>query len=166
MIHAVPLAKSTQMNRAAPTAPNTAPSPVSVTAPPAATDPPYTVNTAFIASIKPFSDDSRSGGRTSSTARIGIPYISSCPMPARAIATGMSRRGSTISSAAVEGSSIPTKEYSRIGTIAMNTPYEGLKSPAAIPWKPFWTPKMTADTVKNVSSTIWPIAPLDGSHLP
>ena len=39
-----------------------------------------------------------------------MPYISAWPIPARAIATGMSRRGSTISSAAVEGSSTPTKE--------------------------------------------------------
>ena len=39
-----------------------------------------------------------------------MPYISACPMPARAMATGMSRRGSRISSPAVDGSSTPTNE--------------------------------------------------------
>ena len=39
-----------------------------------------------------------------------MPYISAWPMPARAMAAGMSRRGFTISSPAVEGSSVPVKE--------------------------------------------------------
>ena len=38
-----------------------------------------------------------------------MPYMSAWAIPARRIATGMSRRGSTISSPAVAGSSMPTK---------------------------------------------------------
>ena len=41
---------------------------------------------------------------------MGMPYMSACPTPALAMATGMSRRGSRISSPAVDGSSTPTKE--------------------------------------------------------
>ena len=64
----------------------------------------------FIASIRPCSEVTWAAGRTSSTARMGTAYMSSCPTPARPIAAGMSRRGSTISSAADVGSSMPTNE--------------------------------------------------------
>jgi hypothetical protein len=86
------------------------PAPMIQADPSVATDPPYTVNTVFMASISPCSEVTCSAGRTTRTARIGTPYMSACPTPARAMATGMSRRGSRISSPAVEGSSTPTKE--------------------------------------------------------
>ena len=54
-----------------------------------------------------------------------MPYISAWPIPARQIATGMSRRGSTISSAAVEGSSTPTNRIQQNRTIAMKTAWDG-----------------------------------------
>ena len=110
MIHAEPLASSTQTKSRAPAAPTTAPAPVSVAPPSAPTDPPNTVNTVAIASISPCSDVTASAGSTNSTARIGIAYISVWQTPARAIAAGMSRRGSTISSAAVDRSSTPMNE--------------------------------------------------------
>ena len=122
MIQAEPLASSTHTNRSAPAAPTTAPAPVSVAPPSAATDPPKTVNTVAIASISPWSDVTASAGSTNSTARIGTAYMSVWQTPARAMATGMSRRGSTISSAAVDSSSTPMNEYRRTGAIAMNVP--------------------------------------------
>ena len=60
--------------------------------------------------MRPCSDVICPAGSTISTARIGTPYISAWPIPARPIATGMSRRGLVISSAAVAGSSTPTNE--------------------------------------------------------
>ena len=71
---------------------------------------------------------------------MGMPYISAWLIPARPIATGISRRGLVISSAAVEGSSTPTNEYSRTGTMAMNTAGEGLRSPAEMPCTPCRVP--------------------------
>ena len=110
MIQAAPLAISTQMNTRALAQPSSCPAPERATDPSAATDPPYTVKTVFMASISPVREVTCSAGSTTRTARIGMPYMSACPMPARAMATGMSRRGSRISSPAVDGSSTPTKE--------------------------------------------------------
>ena len=69
-----------------------------------------------------------------------MPYISACPIPARAMATGMSRRGSRISSAALVGSSTPTNEYSSTGTTLMKTAPDGAKSAGPIPWIPCCRP--------------------------
>ena len=95
-----------------------------------------------------------------------MPYISACPIPARAMATGMSRRGLRISSPAVEGSSTPTKEYSRTGTTAMKVALVGVRSPTAMPWAPWRAPYRATLTVKKASRPICPTAPLVGSHLP
>ena len=110
MIQAAPLAIRTQMNTRALAQPSSCPAPERATDPSAATDPPYTVKTVFMASISPVREVTCSAGSTTRTARIGMPYMSACPTPARAMATGMSRRGSRISSPAVDGSSTPTKE--------------------------------------------------------
>jgi hypothetical protein len=110
MIQAEPLASRTQMNTRALAQPSSWPAPDRATDPSTATDPPYTVKTVFMASIRPPSDVTCSAGSTTRTARMGMPYISACPIPALAMATGMSRRGLRISSPAVEGSSTPTKE--------------------------------------------------------
>ena len=104
MIQAAPLAIRTQMNTSAQAQPSSRPAPVRTTDPSAATDPPYTVKTVFMASISPCSEVTCSAGRTTRTARIGMPYMSACPTPALAMATGMSRRGSRSSSPAVDGS--------------------------------------------------------------
>ena len=50
--------------------------------------------------------------------------------------------------------------------MAMNTARDGLRSPTAMPCTPCRTPYRTTLTVKNASSTICPIAPLVGTHLP
>ena len=110
MIQVVPLATRTHRNTSPLSTPTTAPAPVRVAVPSAPTEPPYTVKTVCMASTSPCSEVTRSGGSTTRTARIGTTYITSCPIPARAIATGMSRLGSTISSPAVAGSSMPTNE--------------------------------------------------------
>jgi hypothetical protein len=53
MIQAEPLARSTQMNISALAQPSNWPAPVRTTVPSAATDPPYTVKTVFMASMRP-----------------------------------------------------------------------------------------------------------------
>ena len=53
--------------------------------------------------MRPCSDVICPAGSTISTARIGTAYISAWPIPARPIATGISRRGLVISSAAGGG---------------------------------------------------------------
>ena len=73
-------------------------------------------------------------------ARIGMPYISACAMPARRIATGMSRRGLTISSPAAAGSSMPTKLYRSTGATATKIEVSGEKSPSARPCTPCSAP--------------------------
>ena len=78
--------------------------------PSASTSPPYTVKTDFIASIRPCSDVICSGGSTTSTASVGN-AVHQCLAHAgptdrhRDVAARV-----TISSAAVDGNSTPTKE--------------------------------------------------------
>src|SRR5664279_3559409 len=90
MIHAEPLASSAHTNIQAAALPSHSPDPERTTEPSGATLPPYTVKTVFIASTRPWRDVTCFAGKTTSTAAIGIPYISAWLTPARAIATGMS----------------------------------------------------------------------------
>jgi hypothetical protein len=68
------------------------------------------VNTILSASMKPCRDVIWLVGSTTRIATIGTPYIRACAIPARSTAAAMSRRGSRISSAAVDGNSTPTNQ--------------------------------------------------------
>src|SRR6185312_3230205 len=95
MIQVVPLDSSAQMNIRAIRSPSTVPAPDSVTerVPSLAvvTLPPYTVNTVFIASMKPPSPDRAAAGRTKMMARIGTPYSRIEAIADRSTVNGTSR---------------------------------------------------------------------------
>ena len=104
---ALPLDSVASRKASMASSPSTFPHPVSVTAPPGATVPPYTVKTAFTASRNPPKPVTWPVGRTSRTDRMGTPYSSSVHRADHATIAGTSRCGCVISSPAALGSSKP-----------------------------------------------------------
>ena len=93
-----------------------------------------------------------------------MPYVGAWPIPARPIATGMSRRGSFISSAAVEAARPPTNGPAD-GDDGDEHRRRGAGSPAD-PVHRAACRRGRRSSVKNASNTISPPRPLVRTHLP
>ena len=108
MIQVAPEVTRQAMNKMPHASPRTRPAPVSDAVPSLAIEPPYTVNTSWMAETKPLKLEIADDGSAMRIPMTGRLYRMTEPIADRKIANGTSRCGLIISSPALFGSSKPT----------------------------------------------------------
>ena len=125
MIQVAPEVSRHKMNSRAHPSPRIRPAPLRVAVPSAATWPPYTVKTDWMALTNPLKLVMAVDGSTIKMPSTGSAYRMTLATPERAMANGTSRCGLVISSPALLGSSKPTKLNSSTPTRSTKPPADG-----------------------------------------